>query len=122
LQLFQFGRNGPFFISHSHDPIVSRPPAQVEPSGAGENSAMIGEGDRLDRRAVRPAPPFPSLLNKPEGSRENHADRRIGGNVAGGPLGGWVSVTQPISEETAAADLLRTGIAEQNIAGTRNTS
>src|ERR1017187_4560341 len=51
-----------------------------------------------------------------DGSGKNQADGGRGRNVAGGPVGGWLGVTQPIRAETGAGGLLHTPIAEQNIA------
>ena len=56
------------------------------------------------------------------GSRENQADGGGGGDVAGGPVGGWLGVIQLIRAETGAIGLLKTAIAKQNIARPRSVS
>jgi len=38
--------------------------------------------------------------------------------VAGGPVGGWFRVAQPVHAETGAGDLLGAAVAEQDVAGT----
>ena len=50
------------------------------------------------------------------GSRENQADGGGGGDLAGGPVGGWRGVAQPGLIEILRGDLLTAAIGEQNVA------
>jgi hypothetical protein len=52
-------------------------------------------------------------------SRKNQADGGGGGNVAGGPIGRWCGVPQPVLIETGGGDLLHAAVTHQNIPGPR---